>query len=130
MNPITEALARKNQSLVRYQTGLALLAVLVWWWIRGGEAALAAAYGGAVTVATTLLLGWRIKRAGELARLDPRKSMRILYVSAVWRFTLAVALFALGIGYFRLDPLAVIVGFMLTQLAYVFVGLGTQRASD
>ena len=91
---------------------------------------MAAGYGGAVTIIATLLLGWRMLRAGQHARLDPRKSMRILYVGAAWRFMLAVALFAFGIGYFRLDPPAMIVGFVLAQLAYLFVGLGTQRASD
>ena len=107
-----------------------MIAVVIWWLIEGSEAALAAAYGALVTIATTLLLAWRLRRAGEMARQDPRKSMKILYVGAVWRFTLAVILFALGIGYLKLSPLAMIVGFMLTQLAYIFVGLGTQRASD
>ena len=130
MNPTTEALAKKNQSLLRYQIGIAVIAVVIWWLIEGSEAALAAAYGALVTIATTLLLAWRLRRAGEMARQDPRKSMKILYVGAVWRFTLAVILFALGIGYLKLNPLAMIVGFMLTQLAYIFVGLGTQRASD
>lgn len=130
MNPTTEALAKKNQSLLRYQIGIAVIAVVIWWLIEGSEAALAAAYGALVTIATTLLLAWRLRRAGEMARQDPRKSMKILYVGAVWRFTLAVILFALGIGYLKLSPLAMIVGFMLTQLAYIFVGLGTQRASD
>ena len=130
MNPTTEALAKKNQSLLRYQIGIAVIIAAIWWLIEGGEAALAAAYGAAVTVATTLLLAWRLKRAGEMARQDPRKSMKILYVGAVWRFTLAVILFALGIGYLQLYPLAMIVGFIVTQLAYIFVGLGTQRASD
>ncbi len=130
MNPTTEALAKKNQSLLRYQIVIALLVAAVWWFLRGGESALAAAYGAAVTVVSTVLLVWRLKRAGETARNDPRKSMKIIYVGAVWRFLLTAILFALGIGFFKLDPLAMIVGFMLTQLAYVLIGLGTQRASD
>ena len=130
MNPTTEALARKNRTLLRYQVLLTALAVLIWWLLRGSDAAIAAGYGGAVTIIATLLLGWRMLRAGRETRLDPRKSMQILYVGAAWRFLLTVALFAFGIGYFKLDPPAMIVGFMLAQLAYIFVGLGTQRASD
>jgi len=113
-----------------YQVLLTFIAVVAWWILRDSIIAMAAAYGGSVTVVTTLLLAWRMLRAGELAGHDPRKSMQILYMSAVWRFALTAVLFALGMGYFKLDPLAMIVGFVLAQLAYVFVGLGTQRASD
>jgi len=130
VNPTTEALARKNKSLLLYQVLLTFIAVVAWWILRDSIIAMAAAYGGSVTVVTTLLLAWRMLRAGELAGHDPRKSMQILYMGAVWRFALTAVLFALGMGYFKLDPLAMIVGFVLAQLAYIFVGLGTQRASD
>ncbi len=130
MNPTTEALARKNRTLLRYQILLTGLAVLVWWLLRGSDAAMAAGYGGSVTIIATLLLAWRMLRAGQQARFDPRRSMQTLYIGAAWRFMLTVALFALGMGYFKLDPPAMIVGFVLAQLAYIFVGLGTQRASD
>jgi len=130
VNPTTEALAQKNRMLLRYQAILTSIAVLGWWLLRGGDAALAAGYGGVITIVATLLLAWRIMRAGQQARHDPRKSMQIIYVGAAWRFTLTVVLFALGFGLFKLDPPAMIVGFGLAQLAYIFVGLGTQRASD
>lgn len=130
MNPTSEALARKNRALIAYQIVLTLIAALIWVMLRGGEAALAALYGGLVTLASTLLLGWRMLQAGRVAGRNPRKSMRMLYVGALQRFVLVVAAFACGIGIFQLYPPAIIVGFVASQFAYVLVGLGRKRASD
>jgi len=43
----------------------------------------------------------------------------ILYVGAVQRFLLVLGLLVLGIALFKLDPIALCVGFALAQLSYV-----------
>ena len=86
---------------------------------KGAWESLAAVYGGAVSICISLLLLWGIQRANAAAKVDPGKSMRILYVGAVQRFLLVLGLIALGIALFKLNPVAVCVGFALAQVSYL-----------
>jgi ATP synthase protein I len=79
----------------------------------------AALYGGIASLCITMLLLWGIKRATEAAKENPGKSMRILYIGAVQRFLLVIGLLAMGIALFKLDPIAMCVGFALAQLSYL-----------
>ena len=86
---------------------------------KGISESVAAMYGGAVSICISLLLLWGFQRANEAARVDPGKSMRILYMGAVQRFVLVIGLIALGIAVLKLDPVAVCVGFAIAQLGYL-----------
>ena len=87
--------------------------------IKGTWEFTAALYGGFASICITMLLLWGIKRATEAAKENPGKSMRILYVGAVQRFLLVIGLLAMGIALFKLDPIAMCVGFALAQLSYL-----------
>ena len=80
--------------------------------------AASALYGGLTSVSTALLLSRGVRRAGEAALGDPKKSLAILYVGAVQRFFLVLGLLALGFSLLKLDPVAVIVGFGIAQISY------------
>ena len=72
------------------------------------------------SIALTLLLSHGVKRAESNALQDPKKSMGILYLGAVQRFVLVLAFFIVGLGILKLEPLAMALGFGLTQFAFVF----------
>lgn len=101
---------------------LAILAVttivstLVW----GTIFVIALLYGGAVTIATTLYSGWRLKVATAGDEQGPALNMAEFYKGTLLRFLLVIALLALGLGYLKLEPLAVIFGFAITQTGYLF----------
>lgn len=86
---------------------------------KGIWESVAALYGGIASLCITMLLLWGIKRATEAAKENPGKSMRILYVGAAQRFLLVIGLLAMGIALFKLDPIAMCVGFALAQLSYL-----------
>ncbi len=77
-------------------------------------------FGGLISVMLSYLLGRGVKRAEAVAATNPRQSMTILYIGAAQRFFLALAAFAVGLAYLKLEPLAVFIGFAAAQLAYVF----------
>ena len=79
-----------------------------------------AIFGMLTSIALTLLLSHGVKRAEKSALQDPKKSMGILYLGAVQRFVLVLAFFIVGLGIMKLEPLAMALGFGLTQFAYVF----------
>ena len=106
---------------------LLLIAVTsaVFFVIYGGFQAGSAAFGGAIACASWLLLQWRRTTAERGRALSAGQSIRLLYRTAVERFVLVVVLFALGLGAWQLDPLALLTGFIVGQLALVITGNGT-----
>ena len=111
-------LAAKARWVISTQLIVSII-VAVAFLTKGTWESLAAVYGGLVSICISLLLLWGIQRANAVAKVDPGKSMRILYVGAVQRFVLVLGLIALGIAFFKLDPVAMIVGFALAQAGYL-----------
>ena len=89
--------------------------------------ALSASYGGLTSVVLALLSIRGFKRANENVLSDPRKSMMILYIGAVQRFVAVLVLLGIGLGAFKLTPLAVFIGFALTQASYL-MGVRDRKA--
>ncbi len=79
---------------------------------------LAALYGGSITLSGTLLMAWRISRASETAG-DKQQGYIEIYIGAIQKFFLTLILMAFGMGYLNLDPLAVLVGFAISQFSFI-----------
>ncbi|WP_455376217.1 ATP synthase subunit I [Kaarinaea lacus] len=111
-------LATKAKWVISTQLIVSII-VAVAFLTKGTWESLAAVYGGLVSICISLLLLRGIQRANAAAKVDPGKSMRILYIGAVQRFVLVLGLIALGMAFFKLDPVATIVGFALAQAGYL-----------
>ena len=79
----------------------------------------AALYGGSITLSGTLLMAWRISRAGEVGSREKQQGYIEIYAGAVQKFILTLVLMAYGMGYLQLSPLAILVSFALTQLSFL-----------
>lgn len=103
---------------------LALVAVAVGGYLfaQGGGAAQATAYGGGLAMLNTWLLGRRVLRASEIAKTHPGQETMVLYVGVVQRFMVVVTLFGLGMGWLGLQPVPLLIGFAVAQLAYFVNG--------
>ena len=122
--PELAVLAQQARKVVGVQL---LVSVLVagCFLLQGAWESLSALYGGMASVIIALLLRWGVRRASKMALQDPKKSIAILYVGAVQRFVLVLALLVLGIAGLKLNPVAVCVGFAVAQVGY----LANARAS-
>lgn len=78
---------------------------------------IAAIYGGSITLSGTLLMAWRINRAGVAA--EKQQGYVEIYTGAVQKFMLTLVLMAIGMGLLKLDPLAMLVSFALSQMSYI-----------
>ena len=87
--------------------------------LQGPWDAVSALYGGLASMVTVWLLGRGVKRAEAAVLRDPKRSMQILYFGAAQRFILVAVLLALGLAVLKLAPIALCVGFVLTQLSFV-----------
>ena len=87
-----------------------------------------AAFGSGIALVNGLLLFWRLKRADRLPPDDAGRHLRSVYASAIERFVMVVALFAIGFGSLQLQPLPMLIGFVAGQAALLLTGL-TGRTS-
>ena len=140
MNPVNAELTGKSRRVVIIQL-LVTLALAVIFLGRGWFAgqglfsgpglwdALSAIYGGMSSVALALISIGGFKRANEIALSDPKKSMMILYIGAVLRFVAVLVLLGIGLGVFKLAPIAVFIGFALAQASYLMGVQDKKKAS-
>lgn len=117
-------LAEQARGVISKQLAAGVVVAGLFLVLQGTWPAVSALYGGVVSVSLSLLLLWGVTRASKVAATDPRKSMTILYVGAVQRFVAVLALLALGLALFKLDPLAVLIGFGVAQVSYLVTSRG------
>ena len=111
-------LAAKARWVISTQLIISVIVAAVFL-VKGVWESVAALYGGIASLCITMLLLWGIERATEAAKDNPGKSMRILYAGAAQRFLVVIGLLAMGIALFKLNPIAMCVGFALAQLSYL-----------
>lgn len=87
--------------------------------LSGKPLALAALYGGLIAAANTLLQLWHMRRAERIAKEDAERILRIVYRCAAERLISTIALFLIGLVKLKLNPLALLVGFLAAQIAVV-----------
>lgn len=105
------------------QAGMVGLAALVAGWFGGVGTALAVLYGGGVAVANTSLLFWRWHKGVRDFHCDAGKHVRSFYRSAMERFFVVVILLAVGFVLLGNQPLALLAGFVVGQMAWMLASL-------
>ena len=117
-NPASEVV-KNSRRLLTNQLIVGAIVIIVFQLTQGYWQALSAFYGLFVTVAISTLLSRGVQRAERAAIENPKSSMGILYFGAVQRFVMAAFLFIIGLGLIKFAPLPVVVGFGITQFAYI-----------
>jgi len=113
--------ATNARKIIMLQLGIGLVIAAGFFLKEGGWAAISAFYGGLVSVASTTMLSRGISRAERAAEKSAQTSQMILYLGAVVRFVLVLVLFGIGLGALKLAALALIIGFVITQLVFVLM---------
>ena len=116
-------LARSARRLVVLQLFLLAVTSAVFFVYYGGFQAVSVWGGGVIAMTHSLLLHWRRSCADRGRALSGTQSLRLLYRTALERFALVVLLFALALGVLKLDPLALIAGFIAGQMALLVNGI-------
>ncbi|WP_198262953.1 ATP synthase subunit I [sulfur-oxidizing endosymbiont of Gigantopelta aegis] len=121
--------------LIIVQVVLTLIVALVYLAFQNTNGFLAALFGGSITLSGTLLMAWRISRAGEAALPGQMSDGKYqgyveIYIGAIQKFVLTLVLMAFGMGYLKLDPLAILIGFAVTQLSYIANKVDTRHETN
>ena len=92
--------------------------------------ALAVLCGGGISVANGVLLAWRMSRAASHITQDAQHQLRLLYFYAAERFLVVVVLLAISMTVIKLQPPALLGGFVMAQAAMIVARLFLNRSKD
>ena len=111
--------------LLLFQFSLVAATAAVFLVIFETFSAVSVCYGGCMAAVNALLLARCAHRDVKAPDRSPQQSLAAVYLCVVQRFLLAALLFALGLGLLKLEPLALLSGFIAGQ--FVMVIMETQR---
>ena len=100
---------------VTVMLGASLL--LIW---QERNVAVAAFFGGAVAVANALFLIWCMRAGAQRPVQDARRELAWLVRFSMERFLMVALLIVAGLGWLKLMPVPLLIGFVLGQLTLVF----------
>lgn len=100
--------------------------VLCWVWLSSGQA-VAVLYGSAVALANSGLLVWRWRAGRYDYHCDGERHLRQFHRSMLERFFVVGTALALGMFGLRLDPLPVVLGFIVGQVAWLIAVAALKR---
>jgi ATP synthase protein I len=87
--------------------------------LLGKNAAVAALFGGAVAVANALFLIWCMRTGAQRQGQDARQELAWLVRFSMERFFMVALLMVAGLGWLKLMPVPLLIGFFLGQLTLV-----------
>jgi ATP synthase protein I len=123
LNTSAQELRVKARMVIGLQVLIGGLVVAGFFLSKDALQAISAGYGSLISIILAYLLSRGVVQASDTAQQSAKKSTAILYMGAVQRFMLVLALFGLGLAFLKLDPLATVIGFALPQLAFMVMAV-------
>ena len=102
------------------QLAFVMIAALVSLLQKDSGFALALLFGGLISLAGTWVHAWRVHIATEAANEGLGIDSSELVKGSVLKFMIVIALFALGMAVIKLEPLAIVIGFVIAQMSFLF----------
>lgn len=116
----TESFQSTVKRLTLTQLGFVLVTAALMFFQKGSGFALALIFGGLISLAGTWVHAWRVHLATEAAHEGLGIDSSELIKGSVLKFIIVIALFALGMAIIRLEPLAIVAGFVIAQMSFLF----------
>ena len=122
-----DSLTQTTRKTLLIQAGLTTIAAIIALIMKTPSFAMALAYGGMVTIIATALHAWRmLKIVAPNDDNDPIPGQAMVttevFKGILLKYAAIIGLLALGMGYMKLEALAVLIGFALSYMGFVFSG--------
>jgi len=88
-----------------------------------------ALFGGGMAVFNTAIMHRGVRNAAEISRYAPGKEIFAFYAGGIQRFIFATVFFIIGMTWLQLEPVALILGFSLAQLAFLVADSAKRHTS-
>lgn len=108
------------KSLSVTQLAFVLIAAIVSYLQKDSGFALALIFGGLISLAGTWVHAWRVHLATETASEGLGIDASELIKGSVLKFIVVIALFVVGMSVIKLEPLAIVTGFVIAQMSFLF----------
>lgn len=118
-SPMPDKLSGCFKQVMQAQVGMLLTGTLLAGLMFSLNHGLAVAFGASLAIFNTILARRSIQRASALAYTQPEVVMLPVFSGLVQRLIVFAAGFAVGVLYWGLLPLPLLVGFALTQFGYL-----------
>jgi ATP synthase protein I len=105
--------------VISLQAILVVFVTALLFFLLGKEAAQAFFFGGAVAVANALFLAWGLRAGVQRPVQDVRQELTWLVSFSIKRFFMVALLIVAGLGWLKLMPVPLLIGFVLGQLTLV-----------
>jgi len=102
------------------QLAFVLIAAIVSFLQKDGGFALALIFGGLISLTGTWVHAWRVHIATEAATEGLGIDSSELIKGSVLKFIIVISLFAFGMAVIELEPLAIVTGFVIAQMSFLF----------
>ena len=79
-------------------------------------------FGGGIAAINALLQARCASRDARRPERSPQQSLVAVFICVVQRFLVVALMFALGLGVLKLDPLAILAGFIAGQIVLIVSG--------
>ena len=109
------------------QGGIGLVALIAFSFYGLGMSSL---YGMFIGLANVGMLALTFRQANRRAEDDPKSGILVLYMSAVIRFVLLAVLFVIGLALLKLEPVGMVITFVVMTLGQMFNLQGKRRLTD
>lgn len=116
-------------SVAELQLILIIICAVPAYFVVNPSAAKAVVYGGAIAWVNVLLLTWRLRWGGRHAGWSADRHYRQALLSFVERMVAVAAFFVAGIKLLGLASMAMLIGFVVGQMAWVAVPLWVKLKS-
>jgi ATP synthase protein I len=127
MNFASLVMRRTTITLIKNQLYITLVVAMLSYFIYDLAVIFAGLYGGLIAISATTISSLKITKAGNIASTEKLQGNIEIYIGAIQKYLVVLTLFALGMGYFKLLPLPMIITFSLTQFAYIFININTYK---
>lgn len=117
------------KSVAELQLVLIIISAVPTFFVVSPLAAKAVVFGGLIALVNALLLNWRMRWGERYLNADAGWHFRQAFRSLFERFVVAATLFAVGLKFLKLLPLAMFTGFVLGQLAWIAAPLWVKLKS-
>jgi len=108
------------KSLSMTQLAFVAIAAIVSYLQKDSGFALALIFGGLISLAGTWVHAWRVHIGTEAASDGLGIDSSELIKGSVLKFITVIALFVIGMAVIKLEPLAIVTGFVIAQMSFLF----------
>lgn len=123
-------MSSENTRILGITVGIVVVSIAAAYLVVGAPSAKSYAYGSVVAIVGALILNWRHWQAKQRLDVNAEWVLQHAYKTAIERYLWAAVMLALGFKLLKLTPLFLLAGFVIGQIAWLFVSIWISKIEN